>query len=862
MPIDSTAELLFKVNANSDDAESNIARFRTLLGKDLAGMGAEFEAWSGKILGEIATVQGAMIAGGALLGAGLVAAGAFAVDAAHKYASYVEEVARGTKTTGLSMEAMSGLKFAADQTNTSYDSLVTGLTRFGSTIDKANGNATVFDKTFGRLKISHADVAAGEQNMLPLLMKVADGFQGLGSQVERTALAREMFSRGGAELVVLLSQGSAGIQKFIDRAGEMGLLLGNEDKLNMLKYKASLKEIKELHEALDVTVGRTMLPIIKYWEEMKASVLQTVFSVGILKGVLAAVTNPMEFLTAVSLNMGKLDAEITKTAATMGRVGDKGLEAGKKVKEANAEWQGLSDLLEKVKERTEDLTSIDAKQAQELEKLGIEVEKATKKYEELKAAGKLSPEDAKAQAAALAQWNDAVGALIVHYEALVAAKNKAAGEKLDDETAAQAEQTYRVKSAAWDREINKQAETLEKEAALGDANWPKLIAKWQAGHAKLDREKAAADEAATAELEKRIAAQGEKTAAGEVAAWNAEMDAQRREYAKKAAYEGEYDAQVERERAAGLERIARTQQAAFDTEIAGLARQLQQVQASHQTAEERIAAQYAVDVEKFTAAEEKKRLAAATSDAQRTVIAAQYAAIRAALFTKEGTDLQALKNSQGWRGVFGADFAAMIRGNEALTREWATSTNQSLMMVRVAMEGLKEMGQQAFNQLSQGMGANIAHAVIYQESIGKAMKAALSATLEMVAAESIVHAIRSTAMGFEALAAHDYPAATSAFTAAAVWGSVGAAAAVAGRAITPASASAAASGSAAAGASAGSASAGASGAAGTPAVNVQVNMYGSLIRSTDSLIDAINDAVERGKTLTATNTTTGKTVYR
>jgi hypothetical protein len=159
MPIDSTAELLFKVNANSDDAESNIARFRTLLGKDLAGMGAEFEAWSGKILGEIATVQGAMIAGGALLGAGLVAAGAFAVDAAHKYASYVEEVARGTKTTGLSMEAMSGLKFAADQTNTSYDSLVTGLTRFGSTIDKANGNATVFDKTFGRLKISHADVA-------------------------------------------------------------------------------------------------------------------------------------------------------------------------------------------------------------------------------------------------------------------------------------------------------------------------------------------------------------------------------------------------------------------------------------------------------------------------------------------------------------------------------------------------------------------------------------------------------------------------------------------------------------------------------------------------------------------------------
>ena len=46
MAFDSTAELLFNINANSDDAEGNIARFRSLMSKDLEGMAAEFESWA------------------------------------------------------------------------------------------------------------------------------------------------------------------------------------------------------------------------------------------------------------------------------------------------------------------------------------------------------------------------------------------------------------------------------------------------------------------------------------------------------------------------------------------------------------------------------------------------------------------------------------------------------------------------------------------------------------------------------------------------------------------------------------------------------------------------------------------------
>ena len=70
MAIDSSAELLFNIGANTDDAESNILRFRTLMGKDLSDLTGEFDAWAGKLVGDLGTVKGALIATSALMGRG------------------------------------------------------------------------------------------------------------------------------------------------------------------------------------------------------------------------------------------------------------------------------------------------------------------------------------------------------------------------------------------------------------------------------------------------------------------------------------------------------------------------------------------------------------------------------------------------------------------------------------------------------------------------------------------------------------------------------------------------------------------------------------------------------------------------
>jgi hypothetical protein len=236
--------------------------------------------------------------------------------------------------------------------------------------------------------------------------------------------------------------------------------------------------------------------------------------------------------------------------------------------------------------------------------------------------------------------------------------------------------------------------------------------------------------------------------------------------------------------------------------------------------------------------------------------------------SKFGVQLQAMRNSQGWQGVFGAEFAQLLKGNEAALKEWATSANQGMTMVQLSLAALDGIGREAFEHLSEGMGRNIAAAIVYSKSIGDAMRSALAATLESIAAESLVQAIYSVAFGFLCLAQGNFAGAESAFTAAAIFGSVGGAAAVAGRAAVGPQRNApgtAAGGHSGAPSTSGwaNASNGAEGSAGGPHVTVNVMGHVFGVSGVQQLASALNDAVlNQDVTLTATNTKTGVQVTR
>ncbi len=148
MSIDSTAELLFNINANADDATENIAKFRTLMGKDLSDLGGEFQTWSDEVLGEITTVQAAMTAGFAVMAAGLLAVAAGAEEASKKYNEYALEVSNAMKLTGTTAENMSMLHEAAEQSGVSFETLTNGMVKFEQSIVKASEETSSSSRRF------------------------------------------------------------------------------------------------------------------------------------------------------------------------------------------------------------------------------------------------------------------------------------------------------------------------------------------------------------------------------------------------------------------------------------------------------------------------------------------------------------------------------------------------------------------------------------------------------------------------------------------------------------------------------------------------------------------------------------------
>ena len=108
-----------------------------------------------------------------------------------------------------------------------------------------------------------------------------------------------------------------------------------------------------------------------------------------------------------------------------------------------------------------------------------------------------------------------------------------------------------------------------------------------------------------------------------------------------------------------------------------------------------------------------------------------------------------------------------------------------------AFKGLGDIGKKGFDMLAEGMGKNITDAIVYSTSIGKAMQAALAATLESLSAQSFAYAIFAGAQALLDLAMGNFAGAASAGEAAAMFGVAGIVTAELAKAITPKAASAA-----------------------------------------------------------------------
>ena len=199
--------------------------------------------------------------GGAIAGFG-VAAGASLLAVAQSAATFGDELQKSSIRTGVSTEALQGLKFAAEQSGSRFESLTKGLKALSKNSNEANLGMKEYSDTFDRLGVSVADTNGNLKEADVLLLELADAISGLDNDTEALALAQEVFGKSGADLLPLLKEGREGIEALAQQGRDLGIVYSQDLADASAEYLDAQNELTTSVKGLRDAVGVELIPVL------------------------------------------------------------------------------------------------------------------------------------------------------------------------------------------------------------------------------------------------------------------------------------------------------------------------------------------------------------------------------------------------------------------------------------------------------------------------------------------------------------------------------------------------------------------------------------------------------------------------
>ena len=184
--------------------------------------------------------------------AGVLGVSAFtsAIEGAIKFA---EELQIMSQKTGIAVETLGGLGYAAKQNGVDLETLAKGMQKLAQNM--AAGNPA-----FAAMGVAIKDAQGNLIGLDETLFKLADKFASYADGPEKAALATEIFKKGGEALIPLLNEGGEKLRELRDE---------------WEKYGGVTTETAERSKLFEDTIARIQLMSGALWREISASLLPT-----------------------------------------------------------------------------------------------------------------------------------------------------------------------------------------------------------------------------------------------------------------------------------------------------------------------------------------------------------------------------------------------------------------------------------------------------------------------------------------------------------------------------------------------------------------------------------------------------------
>jgi hypothetical protein len=184
------------------------------------------------------------------------------------FANMGDELAKSSQRTGVAVEALSSLKYAAEQSGAGLEDLETGLRGMSRFLLEAQQNTGAANETLAQLHLTFQQLSGlspDEQFKL-----IGDAVNKIQDPTLRAAMAMKVFGKSGTALLPMLADGAAGIEALQRRSDELGLTMSGADAAAAVKFGDILEDLWKQAKMVTFHVGAAVAQALQPWLEKAA----------------------------------------------------------------------------------------------------------------------------------------------------------------------------------------------------------------------------------------------------------------------------------------------------------------------------------------------------------------------------------------------------------------------------------------------------------------------------------------------------------------------------------------------------------------------------------------------------------------
>jgi len=182
-----------------------------------------------------------------------------------------DQMEKINRRLGISTEALSQLKFAAEQSGIAFNQLTMGMQRMQRRVaEAAQGTGEAKDA------LIELGLSAQQLNKMSLdqqLLAVADAMQGLEESGDKTRLAMKLFDSEGVALLQMFEEGKIGIEELMAEADKLGLTLNNKTAKGAAAANDAINRAKAAMQGAALQAAENTAPAIEHLANQFSSVI-------------------------------------------------------------------------------------------------------------------------------------------------------------------------------------------------------------------------------------------------------------------------------------------------------------------------------------------------------------------------------------------------------------------------------------------------------------------------------------------------------------------------------------------------------------------------------------------------------------